>query len=280
MDIQRFSIHDGPGIRTTVFLKGCHLHCQWCHNPESQLPFPEVMFYQKQCFGCGACMPLCRRNAHRIEEVADEGKRKTIHTIRLDCCRGCEDMERCAAVCPSLAIRLVGKRMSAEEVMTELRKDKDFYRQGGGVTFSGGEPLLQLSFLKEILPKCRKEGLHVCIDTTLEIAWEQLKEVAGEIDLFLVDCKVLNPERAVVYQGRAYQYMPENLRRLSERNIPVILRVPIAAGVNDTPEESEERRRLVEGLRNIIRIDTFPVSSHGRSKYEALQRSMEWKEEK
>lgn len=269
MDIQRFSIHDGPGIRTTVFLKGCHLCCQWCHNPESQYSLPEIMFYQKQCIKCGSCIPLCSRGAHHTGKT---------HTIDLKLCRECPDMHNCAAVCPTHAIRQCGTYMSADEVIEALRKDKIFYKDGGGVTFSGGEPLLWHSFLKEILPMCKKEGLHVCIDTTLEVPWEQLAKIAQWTDLFLADCKILSAEMAKQYMGRAYQYMPGNLRRLSERKIPVILRVPVAKGVNDTPQEAEARKKLTEGMKNIIRIDTFSVSSHGRSKYEALGRTMEWKE--
>lgn len=276
MDIQRFSIHDGPGIRTTVFLKGCHMSCLWCHNPESQYAKPQLMFYEAQCIGCGRCVKKCIRYTFK-KKARPNTQNHILYEPDLKICRDCEQMRSCAENCPSEALRLCGRTMTVQEVMTEIEKDVDCYIDGGGVTFSGGEPLLQSAFLKEILPKCAEKKISVCLDTTLEVMWEKIEPLLPYVGLFLVDVKILNPEKASVYQGICYKNMPKNLKRLSDLNIPVIIRVPLAKGINDTPEEIERRETLLKSLTNIIRIDSFYVSNHGVSKYKALQKEMMWK---
>ena len=276
MDIQRFSIHDGPGIRTTVFLKGCHMSCLWCHNPESQYAKPQLMFYEAQCIGCGRCVKKCIRYTFK-KKTRPNTQNHVLYEPDLKICRDCEQMRSCAENCPSEALRLCGRTMTVQEVMTEIEKDVDCYIDGGGVTFSGGEPLLQSAFLKEILPKCAEKKISVCLDTTLEVMWEKIEPLLPYVGLFLVDVKILNPEKASVYQGICYKNMPKNLKRLSDLNIPVIIRVPLAKGINDTPEEIERRETLLKSLTNIIRIDSFYVSNHGASKYKALQKEMMWK---
>lgn len=166
MDIQRFSIHDGPGIRTTVFLKGCHMSCLWCHNPESQYAKPQLMFYEAQCIGCGRCVKKCIRYTFK-KKTRPNTQNHFLYEPDLKICRDCEQMRSCAENCPSEALRLCGRTMTVQEVMTEIEKDVDCYIDGGGVTFSGGEPLLQSAFLKEILPKCAEKKISVCLDTTL-----------------------------------------------------------------------------------------------------------------
>ena len=277
MDIQRFSIHDGPGVRTTVFLKGCHLRCQWCHNPESQLARPQLLFYEERCIGCGQCSKFCTKNACKPRQVTGIMGSHTVYGPDLSVCKTCDNNKTCANLCPTQAIQICGQKMSVQQVMAQIEKDMDFYEEEGGVTFSGGEPLLQHSFLKEILPKCAEKEISVCLDTTLEVPWEWIEPLLPYVKLFLVDIKVLDPKMAKRYQGRAYRYMPENLKRLSDRQIPVIIRVPIAAGVNDTPEERQKRDELIGKLTNVVRVDSFYVSDHGASKYRALQRKMLWK---
>ena len=276
MDIQRFSIHDGPGVRTTVFLKGCHLRCQWCHNPESQLAKPQLLFYEERCIGCGQCSKFCTKNACKSREVTGAAGNHTVYGPDLSVCQVCDNGKACANLCPAQAIQLCGQKMTVQQVMTQIEKDIDFYEDGGGVTFSGGEPLLQHSFLVAILPKCAEKGISVCLDTTLEVPWETVEPLLKYVKLFLVDIKVLDPKMAKRYQGCAYRYLPENLKRLSDRQIPVIIRVPLAARVNDTPEEIQKREALLGKLTNIVRVDSFYVSDHGASKYRALQRKMLW----
>lgn len=268
MDIQRFSIHDGPGIRTTVFFKGCHMACRWCHNPESQSPEPELLYYAERCIGCGACEALCPRGAHSREA----GR----HRLDLGRCRGCPEMERCAACCPAEAIRLCGRRMESGEVLEEVLRDRAFYGAEGGVTCSGGEALLQEAFLAEFLPMCRREGISVCLDTTLNVAWETLERLLDDIDLILADLKFLDPALHLRYTGADGVHTADNLRRLSDAGKPVILRMPIAEGINDTGEETAARERLLRELSNIVRVDRFPVTDHGAAKYRALQRTCDF----
>ena len=186
MDIQRFSIHDGPGIRTTVFLKGCHMSCLWCHNPESQYAKPQLMFYEAQCIGCGRCVKKCIRYTFK-KKARPNTQNHILYEPDLKICRDCEQMRSCAENCPSEALRLCGRTMTVQEVMTEIEKDVDCYIDGGGVTFSGGEPLLQSAFLKEILPKCAEKKISVCLDTTLEVMWEKIEPLLPYVGLFLVE---------------------------------------------------------------------------------------------
>lgn len=266
MDVQRYSIHDGPGIRTTVFLKGCHMVCKWCHNPESQHPEAEMLFYEEQCVNCMSCVSLCDRKAHRVEDG--------IHKMDLAVCRNCPKLEICAQNCPSQAMRLCGQEMDTTELLDKVLADRDFYGEEGGVTFSGGEPLLQDDFLAEFLPLCKKNGISTCVDTTLNVEWERVEKLLPFIDLFLVDIKFMDEDNHKKYTGIDGKLTVENLRRLSERNKPVILRMPLIAQINDTDQEAADRRKLLEGLSNVQRVDCFAVTNHGAAKYKALQRKM------
>lgn len=266
MDIQRFSIHDGPGIRTTVFFKGCHMACRWCHNPESWREEPEMMFYENRCIGCGACLAICRKGAHTVA-----GK----HTVDLRKCLDCEKKEACARICPAQALKLCGERMTAQQIFSEVEKDRSCYGNEGGLTCSGGEPLLQADFLTGLLPICRKEGFSVCVDTTLNVEWKAVEEVVPWTDRFLVDIKFLNEENHIRYTGRSGTKTVENLLRLSDRGVPVILRMPLVDGLNNTVEEVERRKKLLNRLHNVERIDCFAVSGHAAGKYRALQKPME-----
>lgn len=267
MDIQRFSIHDGPGIRTTVFFKGCHMACAWCHNPESQRREPEMLFYRERCMGCASCLPVCKRQAHRLEGG--------IHEVELSKCRDCPDMAACSQSCPAGALRLCGEKMDAPQVLSRVLADRDFYGTEGGVTCSGGESLLQEKFLEEFLPLCKEQGISTCLDTTLNVAWESVERILPWTDLFLADLKFAEEEAHLRYTGRSGRQTLENLRRLSDVKKPVILRMPLIAGINDTPKEAEERRKLLRELSNIKRVDCFAVTGHGAAKYRALQRSFQ-----
>lgn len=269
MEIQRYSIHDGPGIRTTVFLKGCHMACRWCHNPESQRGEPEMMYYPGSCIGCGACGSFCDRGAVGWEDGG--------HTVSLELCRDCGKKEACAKNCPAQALKLCGRVMTAEEVLEQVLRDRGFYGSGdllsrGGVTCSGGEPLLQGDFLRELLQYCRFEEVGTCVDTTLNVDWDSVERVLPFTELFLVDLKFMDDEKAAAYTGRDYRRARENLQALSGLGKPVIVRVPLAAGVNDTTEETSARRDFLSGLRSVLRVDEFYVTNHAAQKYLALQR--------
>lgn len=264
MDVQRFSIHDGPGIRTTVFLKGCHMKCQWCHNPESQNPEPEMLFYRERCIGCMACMDFCKRKAHMMED----GK----HGFDPKHCTGCTEMQECSQNCPAEALCLCGKEMDAVQVLEKVLADRSFYGEEGGVTCSGGEALLQDEFLQEFLTLCKENNLSTCLDTTLNVAWERIERILKLTDLFLVDIKFMNPLTHMQYTQTKGELVIKNLRRLSEQKKPVILRMPLIAGFNNMQEEIEARRRLLKELSNVRRVDYFAVSNHGMAKYRALQR--------
>lgn len=265
MDIQRYSIHDGPGIRTTVFFKGCHMACVWCHNPESQCVEPEMLYYGQRCIGCGSCILFCKRRAHSLEGG--------IHRVDLSLCRDCDQKEACSSICPPEALKLCGRRMTAEQVLTRVLKDRDFYGAEGGVTCSGGEALLQSGFLEEFLPLCKEKGISTCMDTTLNVDWKYVECLLSWTDLFLVDIKFMVNEKHIRYTGKDGRRSVENLLRLSDREIPVILRMPLAAGLNDNGEEAAARRKLLGRLKNVQRVDCFAVTNHGLGKYRALQRA-------
>lgn len=268
MDVQRYSIHDGPGIRTTVFFKGCHMACRWCHNPESQYIKPEMMFYQERCIECLECLSFCHRKAHKIEN----GK----HTINLTICKTCTEKEKCAQACPTEALHLCGQEIEAAELLERVAADCDFYGEDGGVTCSGGEPFLQEEFLQEFLPMCKEQGISTCLDTTLNVEWEKIDKLLHFIDLFLVDIKFMDKILHEKYTGVDGERMKTNLYRLSKLAKPVIIRMPLIEGVNDTEKEIEARQYILTKLSNVQRVDCFAVTNHATAKYRALQRECEY----
>lgn len=219
------------------------------------------MFYRQRCIGCGTCVDFCRKDARS--------------PVDLTKCLSCEEKEICAEVCPAQALQVCGKRMTAQQVLFEVLRDRACYGEEGGMTCSGGEPLLRTDFLEELLPLCRKEGISVCMDTTLNVDWEKVEGVLPWTDRFLVDIKFMNEKNHIQYTGRDGRKTVENLIRLSEYDRPVILRMPLIAGLNDTEEEIAARRKLLERLHNVERIDCFAVTDHAAGKYRALQRNIE-----
>ncbi|MCX7670333.1 MAG: glycyl-radical enzyme activating protein [Anaerolineae bacterium] len=237
-DIQRFSIHDGPGIRTTVFLKGCSLRCFWCHNPEGLRMTPEVRFLPERCIACGACVTAC---AHGGQRIAGRSR----HFVREHCvaCGAC--VEACAAE----ALALAGRRVTAAEVVDEILRDRVFYdTSAGGVTLSGGEPALQPAFARAILARCKAEGLHTAIETCGHVPWAHLAALLPFTDLVMMDLKQMDSDRHRAVAGAGNARILANARALARRTVPLILRTPVVPGVNDSAADIEAIGRFIRRL--------------------------------
>ncbi|MBE6634842.1 MAG: glycyl-radical enzyme activating protein [Ruminococcaceae bacterium] len=259
-DIQRFSVHDGPGIRTTVFLKGCPLNCIWCHNPESKSPAPQMLLHTKHCIGCGECISACDLGLHSFDEESN-------HHIQRENCIFCR---KCEAVCTG-AIEICGKEMSADEVIDTVMRDFSFYKNsGGGMTLSGGEPLMQADFSLRLLMLAKEKGLNTAMETSGMAKWESIQSVIPYTDLFLWDYKETCPERHKQYTGATNALILENLRRLNDSGGRIVLRCPIIPGYNDREDHFQAVGKLAEELEGVIRVDIEPYHPLGKSKAEAL----------
>lgn len=260
-DIQRFSIHDGPGIRTIVFLKGCPLSCLWCCNPESQKLQPVVMYQADQCIHCGKCIAICKRGA-----ITPGGKT----FVDREKCSGCGE---CANVCPSGALTMKGKTMNVQQVIKELKKDATNYRRsGGGVTLSGGEPMVQHGFAVELLKACKAQGWHTAIETTGYTPDPQvIEEMFPYIDMALMDIKSTDPEIHKKYTGVSNELILKNAKRITELSDTVI-RVPTIPGVNATKEGIASICQYAKTLTGIGTIHLLPYHTYGENKYGLLEK--------
>lgn len=259
-NIQRFSLHDGPGIRTTVFLKGCNLRCAWCHNPESFRMEPQLSVAMGKCTLCGACAVACPNGVHAIAGGA--------HRLSLAACTRCW---ACTAVCPADAISIIGRRYTVDEVLAVVSKDRRYYESsGGGVTFSGGEPTLQHAFLLGLLEQSRALGLHTCLETNGHLDPERLEQLIPLVDLFLYDYKVTDDALSLNYVGATNTRPLQGLRLLDEHGKPIILRCPIIPGINDSPEHFEAIRALQASHPSIQRVELMPYHNVGSGKWENI----------
>ena len=265
-DIERFSLQDGPGIRTTVFMKGCPLRCPWCHNPESQLPYPELLLDAERCNLCGKCLEVCSSGAIEISSGRMEISRE-----RCDLCG------KCAEVCPSNAVRICGKYMSVDEVVEMVLRDRDFYEfTGGGVTISGGEPLNQPDFLFELLKNLREREIDVCLDTSGFADDEAVMEAMKYVNTFLYDVKTLDPEKHLKLTGVQLEPILKNLELIIERRsqygVDLIVRIPLIMGVNfSSPRELTETIKLLS-RKGIKQFELIPYHRFGEKKYRFLGR--------
>jgi pyruvate formate lyase activating enzyme len=266
-DIQRFSLHDGRGIRTLVFMKGCPLRCEWCSNPESQGGEPEIMFYEENCIRCGACLQARPFG----ETIRARGLRNGFSVAR-DLCAGCG---RCAEVCYAEARKLAGRRMSVEQVFAVVRKDEVFYREsGGGVTVGGGEPAFQAPFVSALLARCREKGIHTAVETCGHAPWKNLRKILGHTDLLLFDLKHLDPEAHRAKTGTGNELILDNVRRAADEVVEMIIRFPLIPGFNDDPAHVRSLGGFVrENLPRVKRVDLLPYHSVGESKSSRLLRT-------
>jgi pyruvate formate lyase activating enzyme len=260
-NIQKYCIHDGPGIRTTVFLKGCPLNCWWCHNPESQLSKPEIMFWSSRCKQCGFCIKRCPQEAIEIVDgVLKTDKEKCI------LCGKCTDF------CPYNAREIAGKEFSVHELMKEIKKDIVFYEEsGGGVTFSGGEPMCQIHFLNDLLDACNNKEIHTAVDTCGYTSWDNYKMIADKVDLFLFDIKHMNSEMHKKYTGVPNELILDNIKKLSDLGKNIFIRMPIIPGVNDDKKNSLQAIEFLNKLK-IQQVNLLPYHKIGMDKYKRMNK--------
>lgn len=259
-NIQKFSLNDGPGIRTTVFLKGCMLNCLWCHNPESKSPKKQLMLHKERCIGCGACVHACPIGLHSFSENGD-------HLIKRESCTACG---ACEAECVG-ALELVGREVCTDEILKEVLKEVPFFENsGGGLTVSGGEPLMQPEFTRHLLKAAKEKGLHTCIETCGYAKWEHIEALLPYVDIFLWDIKESDDERHRAYTGVSNKKILKNLYLLNATQANIILRCPIIPGFNDRKEHLTAIAQLAEELSCVQRIDIEPYHPLGRSKSESL----------
>ncbi len=262
-DIQRFSVHDGPGIRTTIFMKGCSNSCAWCHNPESISHEPELQYFLRRCINCGNCVNACPHGCRLITDG--------LHLFNRENCERCG---LCVKACHSNALMLSGRIVTSEYVMNQVLADIEYYRQSkGGVTLSGGEPVLQHRFCKEILKQCKAAGLHTIIQTAGNYDYACLEELLPFTDLVMYDIKAYSEQIYEKHINGDRKTIIENLNRLSKGKVPVIVRTPVVGPINDNEQEILLIVKYLQGLKNISKYILLPYHNLGEVKYDALRLS-------
>lgn len=256
--IQRFSLDDGPGIRTTVFLKGCPLRCTWCHNPESFSANLQLRYQKNFCIECANCASVCPNGVHQFLQDG--------HIVHFDKCATCG---KCLAVCPTQALSIVGEKRTPEQVMETVKKDIPYYKEsGGGVTFSGGEAAMQQDFLYQLLSLAKAQNIHTCLDTSGYVPFDYLKEIAPMVDLFLYDYKIAGSKGHRHYTGVNNEKILSNLYGLHALGASIVLRCPIIPGINDIPQHFESIQTLAMELPNLKGIEIMPYHNIGAKKWE------------
>lgn len=266
-DIKRYAVHDGPGIRIVIFLKGCNLNCAWCHNPEGISAGQERMYAPTRCIHCGTCVEACPNHALTL----------TSEGIVTDTAL-CQMCGNCAEVCPTKAIELSGTRLTVEEIMAEIEKERIYFDQsGGGVTFSGGEPMLHSELLIQLLDECGKRGIHRAVDTAGFVSSDVLLQVAEHTDLFLYDLKLMDSERHRQWTGIPNDRILENLKILADNGTEIIIRIPLVGGVNEDEGNILETARFIAALPGKIRtVNLLPYHKIAQNKYMKLGRDDEF----
>jgi pyruvate formate lyase activating enzyme len=261
--IRRMVIHDGPGIRTIVFLKGCPLNCVWCAAPETQSSDSDLLFYPEYCVDCGSCVSTCLTGAI----ISLPGRPKTIDRSRCTVCK------KCTEVCYAGALRIIGKRMTVKQVVTEVERDIIFYKSsGGGVTVSGGEPLQQFEFTRSLLQACKERGMHTAVETCGFQSWERFKTILPSLDLLLYDVKQMDPLKHKKFTGISNEIILSNLKKAVATGVETIIRTPVVPGHNDDVENIRTMGDFLKGLNGIKRVDLLPYHRLGENKYKRLGR--------
>ena len=259
-DIQRFSLNDGDGIRTTVFLKGCNMRCTWCHNPETLQHKAQILFYETNCIGCGKCISACPTGAQKLVEG--------VHVFDRARCIGCG---KCADVCFAGALRLAGKEMTTQQVMNEVRQDQLYYKNsGGGVTISGGEVFCQRAFADSIIDACRAESIPVAIETNLLHDFAAIEPLLRKTSLVMFDIKLMDSAVHKQHTGMDNRLILDNAKKLDKLGIPVVVRTPLIPGVTDTDENLLAIAEFATGLSNLRYYELLNFNPLGESKYRAL----------
>jgi pyruvate formate lyase activating enzyme len=264
-DIKKYSLHDGPGIRTTVFFKGCPLTCLWCCNPESQLTGPELVWFKEKCLACGLCLATCPHGAVRVDE---SGRRQVDRNA-------CDYCGLCVKRCPGEAMNLTGRLMEVDEILREVAQDSAFYdRSGGGLTLSGGEPLAQAAFAAELLRRYKdgEFGASTVVETSGAVEWEAIARVLPHTDLFLYDIKHMDSGRHRCLTGVGNERILENATRLAEAGSRLIIRFPLIPGCNDSEENVRETAEFARRLPGVEQVDILPYHRLGEPKYLRLGR--------
>ncbi len=258
IDIKRFAVHDGDGIRTTLFLKGCSLKCVWCHNPEGISFEPQLSYLKDKCINCGECVSVCPNNAHWIENG--------FHTFDRDKCIGCG---KCEEVCLGEALKIYGKEMSVDEALEILLEDKEFYENsGGGVTISGGECLCHFEFCSELLKKLKEHGIHTAVDTCGMVSKKAIDEVLPYTDIFLYDIKAIDEDVHKKCTGQSNKQILENIKYIDSLGKTIEVRYPYVPGYNS--EEVEKIAKLLSELKNLTKVRVLAYHNYAGSKYASL----------
>ncbi len=255
-NIQKFCINDGPGIRSTVFFKGCPLNCLWCHNPESKAAAPQLFYDAAKCVGCGQCAAVCPRGCHAVSQAG--------HSYDRTACTGCG---ACTDGCYTGALERMGRTVTVDKALAEVMKDEIFYRSsGGGMTLSGGEPMAQFAFTQALLTAAKEKGLHTCMETCGFAPAEHFRQIAPLVDIFLFDYKLTDSTEHKKYTGVPNETILANLRLLDELGCATVLRCPIIPGINDTAAHLQGIAQLANSLTHVLNIDLEPYHPLGTKK--------------
>lgn len=258
--LQRMSVHDGPGLRTVVFMKGCNMRCRWCHNPETWSPHRQVQYIREKCIRCLTCAAVCPNRAIRPSE---DGPR-----MDFDQCRACGT---CADDCCTGAMSLVGREVSVEELRDEVRKDIPYFlNSGGGVTVSGGEPMLQKDFVREFLSVCRADGINTAIETNMAVEWADLNEVSTLVDFWMCDLKIYDSEKHKKWTGAGNRTVVDNILKMAATGRQMTVRTPVIPCVNDTAAEIEDICRLLAPFSGTVSYELMGFHTLGFSKYKSM----------
>ena len=260
-EIKRFAVHDGHGIRTTFFFKGCPLYCIWCHNPEGLSQEPEIALLERKCVKCSECVTSCMNGLHIIDNDA-------VHLITREGCTFCLD---CVNACMADALKLYGKEYTVNELCKIAASDIDFYNQsGGGITCSGGEPLMQADFLEDFLSLCKEKALHTAVDTSGHASWLDFEKILPFTDIFYYDIKHMEPARHKELTGMDNNLILENLQKLSETGAAVEVRIPVIPGLNDDEENIQQTADFLKSIKTLKIVRPLPYHALSMSKYTSI----------